>query len=124
MSYIEIIRLIGHHDHRLARPAQHLCHTCIQIGPPVHHINHKKNHIGFINGNTYLFVDLILHDIIRIYYPTAGIYQGKLLSIPAHLPVLAVASSTRYFRHNGLSSLSQAIKQGGFPHIGASHDCY
>ena len=92
----------------------------IQIRSSVHGIYDKQNNIGFLYCNSYLLIDLFLKNIIRIYNPTAGIYNRKFLPTPFDLTVLSVSCRSGNFIYNCFSRLCQTIEQSRFPHIRTS----
>jgi hypothetical protein len=124
MSQFKIIGFVGYHNNRLARLAQYRSNTVVQIGQPVGNIHYKQNYIRLFNSNAYLFIDFVLHHIIGVYNPTAGIDDRKFLSSPLNFAILAITSGAGCFAHNCPSSLCQSIEQSRFAHIGASHDSY
>ena len=89
----------------------------IQIRSSVHGIYDKQNNIGFLYCNSYLLVDLFLKNIIRIYNPTAGIYNRKFLPTPFDLTVLPVSCRSGNFIYNCFSRLCQTVEQSRLPYI-------
>ena len=73
MTDLKIVCFVGNHDYRLAGTTQQMSHPIIQVGKPVHYVNNKKNHVGFFHRDLYLLVYFVLHYIVGIDYPAAGI---------------------------------------------------
>ena len=119
-----IISLVSYHNNRFLCTPQNRGYSHIQIGNPVHYIHNKQDYIRFIYGKTYLFTDLFLKNIIRVYYPSTGINDRKLMSHPFRLAILTVAGSSCLLVYNCLTSFGQTIKKCRLSHIGASYDCY
>ena len=55
---------------------------------------------------------------------TTGIHHDKFQLAQLRLAVLAVPGQTGEVSHQGIPGTGQAVKQGGFPHVGAAHQGY
>ena len=96
----------------------------IKVSNTAKHVHYKKYNVSFFNGNFHVAVDCFFKNIIRIFNPSAGVDHRKFASFPLTFAVLAVAGSSGLFIYYSSAALGKPVKQGRFPHVRASYNCY
>lgn len=86
-------------------------------------IHHEQHHVRFVDGQQGLLGHLQLDPLFGA-IDTAGIDHDKFQLAQLRLTVFAVPGQTGEVGNQGIPSTGQAVKQGGFPHIGAAHQGY
>lgn len=90
---------------------------CGQTGTGIHHEQHN---VRFFDGQQGLLGHLQLDPLFSA-IDTAGIDHDKFQLAQLRLTVFTVPGQTGKIGNCGIPSAGQAVKQGGFPHVGAAH---
>ena len=102
---------------------EHTCHLLIGGGHTRLNIGDKHDHIGVVDGDLRLLTHESEDLVIGAGLDTAGIHQAELAAQPLALAVNTVTGDTGGVLHDGKTLTDQLIKQHGFAHVGATHDC-
>ena len=119
-----VVDLVGHKDHGQLGAAKNGGHVLIPIGEARLHIHEEEHEVGLLGSHLHLFADGTFEDVVGLHYPSAGIDDGELLSVPLALAVLAVARGTGCVTDDGLAALRQTVEKRGLAHIGPSNYRY
>ena len=119
----EVIRFIGHNNHRLLGTTQDSSYFVIQIRNSIQDINDKQDHVCLFKSDFHLLVYLFFKNIIRINHPSAGVNQRKFFTRPLCLAILTVAGSTCFLVDNRLARLCQTVEEGGLSYVGSTNYC-
>lgn len=68
-----VVNFVCHEDNGKLCAAQNLCHVLVPVGDARLVVDEEKDKVGLVGGHTHLLADGILKDIVRLYYPSAGI---------------------------------------------------
>lgn len=116
------VGLVGSEDDGGVGTTQDVGHLLVEIGNAMLHIYKEEYQVGLADGNDYLLTYFLFKYVVAVDDPSAGIYNGEFVSAPLALAVLTVARSACLGVHDGVARLGKAVEQGGFAHIGPSHD--
>ena len=116
--------LVGHHNHRLLRAAENLGHLVVEVGDAGGAVDHEEDHVGLLDGDRHLLVDLLLEHVVGIDHPAAGVDDREFLAVPVNFAILAVARGAGRVVDNRAAGLRQAVEKRGFSHVRPPYYCY
>ena len=118
------IHFVHHQQDGLARTAQQVGDFGVVIGDARGGLDQEEHQVGLFDGDAHLLADFALEHIVGVGGPSAGVHYREFVTAPFAFAVVAVAGDARRLIDDGLPHAYKAVEQGGFPHIGATHDRY
>ena len=99
-------------------------HVLVPVGQTGCNVNKEEHQVGLFGGYNHLLAYFFFKDVIRLYHPSSGVDNGKLLSVPLALAVLTVACGAGGVADDSTTRLCESVKKRRLTYIRASYYCY
>ena len=95
-----VIVFVGDQHHGFFGASQNGSHVVVEVGDTIFDVDHKQNHISFLNGECHLLIDFIFKNIVAVHHPSTGVHHRHFHAFPFGFAILSVARGTAFIVHD------------------------